>query len=243
MAVAVSRLRQASPTTRAAGLKTLAARSARLAALAAVLASVGLLAASAGAQDAPPNDYGPLPTLGGVVGVSRIEPRFTSIAVTLSKPGVQVRCWAPVDWRRLTEEMLAYTNGRTDLSSGGGYTSPDDLRVNLTTNACSRLAALTYRKLWPATLDARYPLATAVAILAHEVQHLRGVNAEAEAECFGQQSVRRIGRMLGVRADRANLLAAISWRYSYPRLPESYKSPECRNGGRLDMRPVDSRWP
>lgn len=225
-------------------LRAHTARSARLAAILVVLASVGLLAASAGAQDAPPpNDDGPLPVIGGVSSVSRIEPRFTSIAATLSRPGVQVRCWAPVDWRRLTEEMLAWTNGRTDLSSGGGYTSDDDRRVNLTTNVCGRLAALSYRKVWPTTLEGRYPLATAVTILAHEIQHLRGVDGEAEAECFGQQTSRRVARLLGVRADRASVLAAISWRVSYPRLPESYRSPECVNGGRLDMRPIDTRWP
>lgn len=222
-----------------------AARVARGASVAGVLASVGVLAAAAGAQEPPPppNDHGPLPVRGSVTSVSRIEPRFTSIAAKLSKPGVQVRCWAPVEWRRLTEEMLAWTNGRTDLSSGGGYTSSDDLRVNLTANVCARLVALSYRKVWPSTFSGRYPLATAVTILAHEIQHLRGVDDEAEAECFGQQMTRRLARMLGVLPARANVLAGISWRYSYPRMPESYRSPECRNGGRLDMRPVDTTWP
>lgn len=205
--------------------------------------AAGAFAAAPAAQEPPPNDHGPLPVRGGVTGVSRIEPRFTSIAVTLSKPGVQVRCWAPDEWQRLTEEMFAWTGGRTDLSAGGGYTSSDDLRVNLTRNICGRLAALSYRKVWPAAFSSRYPLATAVTILAHEIQHLRGVDDEAAAECYGQQLTRRLARMLGVRPDRANVLATISWRSSYPHMPTGYRSAECRNGGTLDQRPADPRWP
>jgi hypothetical protein len=29
----------------------------------------------------------------------------------------------------------------------------------------------------------------------------------------------------------------------YPRLPQEYRSPECRNGGELDIHPESSVWP
>ena len=86
----------------------------------------------------------------------------------------------------------------------------------------------------------------AIAVLAHEAWHLRGVRNEGETECYALQSGVELGQRLGLSEDAARRLmrqqlvenagrGAGSLEYVVP--------PECRDGGRLDLNPGSERFP
>lgn len=66
---------------------------------------------------------------------------------------------------------------------------------------------------------------------------------EAITECTGLQHTAQVARALGADADQAQDLAEYYWRAVYPQLPEAYRSSDCMDGGRLDLRPGSSVWP
>jgi len=86
-------------------------------------------------------------------------------------------------------------------------------------------------------------LAWAASALAHESFHLRGVRDEATAECYGLQSTAFVARALGAPAPYAQRLATYTFWNVRPPVDYGYFSPECRDGGKLDLRPQTSRWP
>jgi hypothetical protein len=86
-------------------------------------------------------------------------------------------------------------------------------------------------------------LAWATSALAHESFHLRGVRDEAAAECYGLQSTAFVARALGAPAAYAQRLAAYTFWNVRPPVDYGYFSPECRDGGKLDLRLQTSRWP
>ncbi len=86
----------------------------------------------------------------------------------------------------------------------------------------------------------------AIAVLAHEAWHLRGESDEGMTECYALQSGVEIGERLGLSPSRARRLmrqqlvenalrGGSSLEYRVP--------PECRDGGRLDLRPDLERFP
>ena len=76
--------------------------------------------------------------------------------------------------------------------------------------------------------------ARAAEVLAHESFHLRGVESEAAAECYGIQLVRHVAHELGATGANANRLHDLAL-HAYPYHPREYLSQECRPGGRLDL--------
>jgi hypothetical protein len=86
-------------------------------------------------------------------------------------------------------------------------------------------------------------LAWAASALAHESFHLRGVRDEAAAECYGLQSTAFVARALGAPPAYAQRLATYTFWNVRPPVDYGYFSPECRDGGKLDLRPQTSRWP
>jgi len=79
--------------------------------------------------------------------------------------------------------------------------------------------------------------------LAHESYHLAGVRNEAETECYALQAIEFVARRLGASPDQGRALAAFSFDQLPRRMPPEYSSPECRDGGRLDLHPGDPSWP
>jgi hypothetical protein len=86
----------------------------------------------------------------------------------------------------------------------------------------------------------------ALAVLAHEAWHLRGVADEGTTECYALQSGAEIGQRLGLSESRARQLMrqqltenALRGRGSF----EYLVPPECRDGGRLDLEPSDTAFP
>ena len=80
----------------------------------------------------------------------------------------------------------------------------------------------------------------AISTVAHEAEHIGGVENEARAECFGLQQVPEAARALGLDRGGRNL-AWYAWRFSQS--PKGYRSKECRPGGELDRSPETRSWP
>ena len=82
----------------------------------------------------------------------------------------------------------------------------------------------------------------AVEALAHESYHLAGVRDEAATQCYALQAMRFVASQLGVSAEAAEsyVAAAVA---RYPRLPDAYRSFDCREGGTLDLHPESGVFP
>jgi hypothetical protein len=191
----------------------------------------------------PPNDDGPLPTLGGITEVSRIEPLYSRVASRLAGHPAEVRCWSAADWSKRGEEVTGWTDGHARLGHWSAYVSIDRERMNVSPSVCAALGQWVYARRWPANRYDGYYFAWSVKLLAHEVQHLRGVKDEATANCYGLQSIRATAAALGLDDEKARFLADYAWRHIYPDESRRYRSEECRDGGKLDLHPQSSAWP
>jgi hypothetical protein len=88
--------------------------------------------------------------------------------------------------------------------------------------------------------------ARALAVLAHEAWHLRGVRDEGTTECFALQSGVELGRRLGLSERTARRLMRQQLAENALQGPGAleYVVPrECRDGGRLDLDPASDRFP
>jgi hypothetical protein len=89
-------------------------------------------------------------------------------------------------------------------------------------------------------------IAMALAVVAHESYHLLGYSNEAQVECYGMQSIWFVASKLGASVPEAQALASLYATRLYPlrrtQTPQ-YWSPECRDGGKLDLRPSLAGWP
>ncbi len=77
--------------------------------------------------------------------------------------------------------------------------------------------------------------AKALAAVAHESYHLRGVRNEAVTQCYALQRVRDTARAFGISGRAAGALAGWAYRVDYPRMPPAYVTPACGPGGHLDL--------
>jgi hypothetical protein len=86
----------------------------------------------------------------------------------------------------------------------------------------------------------------ALAVVAHESYHLLGYTNEAQVECYGMQSIWFVANKLGASIDESQVVAQFYATRMYPqrrtKTPE-YWSPECRDGGKYDLRRSLARWP
>ena len=85
--------------------------------------------------------------------------------------------------------------------------------------------------------------AMAVDVLAHESWHLRGVIDEAETECRSLQTMAWTAQQLGATAEQGHAMARAEYDGVYREMPDAYRSGACVDGGKLDMRPSDERFP
>lgn len=86
----------------------------------------------------------------------------------------------------------------------------------------------------------------AIAVLAHEAWHLRGVADEGTTECYALQSGVRIAKRMGLSESSARRLmrAQLVENAIRGRQSPAYALPgECRDGGRLDLAPEVSGFP
>jgi hypothetical protein len=86
----------------------------------------------------------------------------------------------------------------------------------------------------------------ALAVLAHEAWHLRGVSDEGITECYALQSGVDLGQRFGLSSDAARRMmrGQLVENELRGRSSPAYRVPaECRDGGRLDLDPDSTRFP
>jgi hypothetical protein len=86
-------------------------------------------------------------------------------------------------------------------------------------------------------------VAAALHVLAHESFHLAGVRNEAEADCYGLQRTAFVAEQLGADPVEAQRLADLAFLERAQSAPPEYRSPQCYDGGALDLDPGTSVWP
>jgi hypothetical protein len=158
-----------------------------------------------------------------------VERRLSREASVIAARPVTVRCDAAYAYTGVGSDALGVAFARRGLA----YLHP---------SACRALHDL---------LDGdrrdRDPTGEAILVLAHEAVHLAGERDEAVTECKGLQEGVPLGRRLGLSPEAAAGLMARRYRAdladrSLERL--AYRLPaSCRNGGALDLRPDDDRFP
>jgi hypothetical protein len=89
----------------------------------------------------------------------------------------------------------------------------------------------------------RLRIARALHVLAHESSHLAGIRSEAVADCYGLQRTAFVAKSLGADAYDAQRFAFIALEERRVSAPPDYRSPECRNGGELDLDSTSDIWP
>jgi hypothetical protein len=89
----------------------------------------------------------------------------------------------------------------------------------------------------------QFKSAYAAKTLAHESFHLRGIQSEATAECYAMQNTAFVAERRGVDSTTAQQLQKWVYLKGYSNLPDEYRSAECRDGGRLDLRPRSPEFP
>ena len=86
----------------------------------------------------------------------------------------------------------------------------------------------------------------ALQTVAHESYHLLGYTNEAQVDCYGMQSIWFVASNLGASVAESQALAKLFATQIYPwreKLTPQYWSPECRDGGKYDLRPASHSWP
>jgi hypothetical protein len=86
----------------------------------------------------------------------------------------------------------------------------------------------------------------ALAVVAHESYHLLGYTNEAQVECYGMQTIWFVANKLGASIDESQVVAQFYATRMYPQRrtqTPTYWSAQCRDGGKLDLRPALARWP
>jgi hypothetical protein len=158
------------------------------------------------------------------------EARFTREAARIAGRPVSVRC----------DDVYAYTGVGSDAL---GVAFPGRALAFLEPGVCKTLTAVVF----DGDRRERAETAEAVLVLAHEAVHLGGERDEGVTECRALQEGVTLGVRLGLPEDRArrmmaslyarNLAERAITRLTY-RLPDG-----CRDGGELDLRPDDGRYP
>jgi hypothetical protein len=160
------------------------------------------------------------------------EGRLAAVASEIAGREVEVHCPG------LAQKLL-------DVSSNAGSVyfdargRPADF-TKLNDETCSTLSGFAEGD---TNADDTLRVARALHVLSHESFHLAGVRGEAEADCFGVQRVAFVAGELGAEPAEAARLAATARADRAVTAPSEYRSPDCYDGGRLDLDPASSVWP
>jgi len=98
----------------------------------------------------------------------------------------------------------------------------------------------------PSDCEYTVDIVWAMETVAHESYHLLGYTNEAQVDCYGMQSVWFVASRLGASMPEAEAFAHLFADRLYPlRRTETplYWSPQCRDGGKYDLRPSSHAWP
>ena len=154
--------------------------------------------------------------------------RFSDEASRIAEKPVSIRC----DEARDYVGAVQHADG---VAVVGG-----DLAI-LTPEICHDLYRLTFENETTGSRTGR-----AIAVLAHEAWHLRGVGDEGTTECYALQSGVELGRRLGLSEDTARQLMRQQLTENALRGAGSldYRvTSECSDGERLDLNEGDESFP
>ncbi len=171
---------------------------------------------------------------GGWDGLGRAEQEQTEALLSaeagrISGREARVRCDAEGE----AVGIVQHADGLAEVGGSNAYLTPA---------ICHRL----YRLALEDDEGSFSQTARAIAVLAHEAWHLRGETDEGTANCYAFQSGVAIGERLGLSEQTAARMMRqqLAENATVARsAPEYLVSAECRNGGRLDLRPGSSRFP
>ena len=172
------------------------------------------------------------------------EARYGRVASEIAKRDVRVRC------QGLLGELLdiGINAGTVQFDANG---RPANV-THLTRGVCrglrqfqrdARSSRLDCVRAAAACPNGTFELVQAVHTLAHEAVHLAGVRDEAEAECYGLQTVDLVAVRLGADLPTARALADYAFARLYPALPSHYRTDACHDGGSLDLVPGSATFP
>ena len=154
--------------------------------------------------------------------------RFSDEASRIAAKPVTIRC----DESRDYVGLVQHADGVAAVGGDRAYLTPE---------RCLDLYRLAFEGEVTSSQTAR-----ALAVLAHEAWHLRGVRDEGTTECYALQSGVEIGQRLGLSDGTARQMMrqqlvenALRSRGAF----EYLVPPDCRDGGRLDLEPDDARFP
>jgi hypothetical protein len=160
---------------------------------------------------------------------SRTEERITSEAAIIAGGPVSVRC----------DESYSFTGAGSDTL---GVAFPRARLAYLDQGVCRALYDLQR-----GDGDGGERTAEALVVLAHEAVHLRGERREGVTECLALQEAGPLAVRMGLDEDRARALlrAELDQRLAErSAIRAAYALPtSCRNGGALDRRLADPRFP
>jgi hypothetical protein len=154
--------------------------------------------------------------------------RFSQEASRVAAKRVTIRCDEAGDY----VGAVQHADGVAVVGGDLAYLTPE---------RCLDLYRLAFKEEVRSSRTAR-----ALAVLAHEAWHLRGVSDEGTTECYALQSGVEVGQRLGLSASTAERMMrqqlvenALRGQAS----PAYRVPPDCRDGGRLDLRPDTARFP
>ena len=154
------------------------------------------------------------------------EERFSAEASRIVGRPVEIRC----DDSGERVGFVQHTDGVAEVGGRLAYLAPD---------RCDELYRLAFDG------ETGGNTGRAIAVLAHEAWHLRGVRDESQTQCYALQSGVELGQRLGLdegearRLMRRELAANAGRGTSF----EYFVGPECRDGGELDLDPDGSDFP
>ena len=163
-------------------------------------------------------------------GDTRVEAvaRFSDEASRIAAKPVTIRC----DESRDYVGLVQHADGVAAVGGDRAYLTPE---------RCFDLYRLAFEGEVTSSQTAR-----ALAVLAHEAWHLRGVGDEGTTECYALQSGVELGQRLGLSESTARQLMRQQLVENALRSGAAFEylvPPDCRDGDRLDLSPNDARFP
>jgi hypothetical protein len=159
----------------------------------------------------------------------RTERLLSEAAATIAEHEVDVRC----DAEGQAVGVVQHADGIAEVGGRNALLTPA---------ICYRL----YRLAFKDDEGSFSQTARAIAVLAHEAWHLRGVRDEGVTNCYAFQSGVALGRRLGLSDGTAARMMRqqLADNATFARSAPAYLVPaECRNGGELDLAPESDRFP
>jgi hypothetical protein len=162
------------------------------------------------------------------------ERRLSAIASQIAGRDVRVECPGPVG------RLLGWDIVEGSVRFGPDGAPADETKIRK--QSCAELDAIAEGRR-EGELASRRETLMAVDVLAHESWHLSGVIDEAETECRSLQTMAWTAQQLGATAEQGHAMALAQYTGAYREMPEAYRSGACVDGGPLDLRPDDERFP